>query len=369
MAETNITGGDPGAPAKPQLHPAASGHQDILYPFDTAPERGTGAAVEIEPGILWLRMPMGEKSASAVNVWALADADGWSLVDTGIQSPQTLAGWQNAFTAVLGGRPIHRILATHLHPDHCGMAGWIVEQTGAAFCMTRTEYLMLRVLINDLGRAAPPVASAFYHAAGWEKAEVERYRVRFGDFGKMVYQAPDCFQRMADGDTIVIGEDRWRVVVGAGHSPEHVCLYSHARGIFISGDQVLPRISSNISVHALEPEADPLSDWIAALRAIRARVPNSVLVLPGHGEPFRGLHARIDTLLDRHENALALLHQALAEPKRAVDVFDVLFRRPITAAVYGMATGESLAHLACLRTRGLATRMMDEARVAWWRAA
>ncbi|MBV8594552.1 MAG: MBL fold metallo-hydrolase, partial [Caulobacteraceae bacterium] len=235
--------------------------------------------------------------------------------------------------------------------------------------ISRLEFLMCRSLAADTGREAPPDALQFYKAAGWDDDALETYRARFGGFGRGLHALPDSFHRMTDGDEIQIGDHLWRVVVGSGHSPEHACLYCPELKLMISGDQVLPRISSNVSVFPTEPDGDPLSDWLASLARIKTRIPDDVLVLPAHNDPFHGLHARIDHLIAGHERGLTRLKGLLAEPKRAVDVFSVLFKRPIGGDLLGLATGESLAHLNCLIARGEAVRERDASGVDWYRAA
>ena len=177
---------------------------------------------------------------------------------------------------------------------------------------------------------------------------------------------PPVFTRLSDGDRIDIGGDAWRIIVGSGHSPEHVCLLRERDDLFISGDQLLPRISSNISVWPTEPLADPLKDWLESLQALKSRVPENAVVLPSHGEPFRGAHARLDALLRGHDVALKRLERTLAEPKRAVDVFPSLFGRAVGEGVLGMATGESIAHLNHLEAQGRIGRERDADGVDWW---
>jgi glyoxylase-like metal-dependent hydrolase (beta-lactamase superfamily II) len=223
------------------------------------------------------------------------------------------------------------------------------------------------MLVADTGREAPADGVRFYRAAGWDEAALEHYRARFGGFGKAVHALPDSYRRVQDGEDVAIGEVSWRAVVGRGHSPEHLCLYSPALKVLISGDQVLPRISSNVSVFPTEPDADPLREWLESLAQIRTRVNDDVLVLPSHNEPFYGLHARLAGLIEGHERRLERVHKELAEPKRAVDVFSALFRRPVSVEMLGMATGESIAHLNCLIGRGLAQREADSAGVLWYR--
>ena len=303
-----------------------------------------------------------------INVWAIADRGGWAIVDTGLKSPATIDAWQRAFTQTLDAAPVTRVLVTHMHPDHCGMAGWITERFKARLWMSRLEYLSCRLMAADTGRSAPADGIAFYHAAGWDEEALERYKAKFGSFGEMIYPLPASYQRLRDGDSVRLGAHEWRVVVGSGHSPEHACLYCAELKLLISGDQVLPRISSNVSVYPTEPEANPLDDWLNSLAAIQQRIPDDVLVLPAHNSPFKGLHARIDELIESHRTGLARLESALAVPRRAVDVFGALFARPINPGVLGMATGEAVAHLNYLWKSGRAIRELDGDGVWWWRA-
>jgi glyoxylase-like metal-dependent hydrolase (beta-lactamase superfamily II) len=338
----------------------------LTYPLQASPL--PGETVEIAPGVLWLRMPL-TGSLNHINVWALEDGAGWTLVDTGMQTPETAGAWQQAFTGSLAGRPVTRVICTHMHPDHIGMAGWLSRRFDCPLWTTRLEYLTCRTLVADTGREAPPDAIRFYHAAGWDAEALEHYKTRFGGFGKMVYTLPDSYRRVVDGAELSIGARNWRAVVGRGHSPEHLCLYCPELRLLISGDQVLPRITSNVSVFPTEPEADPLTEWLDSLAEIKTRVPDDVLVLPSHNDPFHGLHARLGQLIGGHERTLLRLQQELAMPKRAMDVFGLLFRRRVVGDLLVLATGESVAHLNCLMRRGLVIREMDGAGVAWYRAA
>ncbi len=338
----------------------------LTYPFEAGPK--SGEAIDIAPGVKWLRMPLGG-SLAFINVWAIRDGDGWAIVDTGIASPDTAQAWRAGIAGPLEGRPATRVFVTHMHPDHIGMAGWLTRKFQCRLWITRLEFLMCRSLAADSGREAPADALNFYKAAGWDEAALETYRSKFGGFGRGLHALPDSFQRMTDGDTVRIGDHDWRVVVGSGHSPEHACLWCPDLKLLISGDQVLPKISSNVAVFPTEPEADPLAEWMTSLRRIKTRVPDDVLVLPAHNDPFFGLHARIDHLVGGHERGLGRLRHLLAEPKRAVDVFHVLFRRKIDHGLLGLATGESLAHLNHLLATGEAVRQRDENGVDWYRAA
>jgi glyoxylase-like metal-dependent hydrolase (beta-lactamase superfamily II) len=338
---------------------------DLTYPMGSPPLPGESS--QIAPGVHWLRLslPMG---LDHINLWALEDEDGWTLVDTGMRTDETSASWQKVMSGLMGDRAVKRVICTHMHPDHIGMAGWLTRRFDCQCWITRLEYLTCRTLVADTGREAPADAIRFYKAAGWDDEAIERYKTRFGSFGKVVYTLPDSYRRISDGDEILIGGRTWRVVVGRGHSPEHACLYCPELRVLISGDQVLPKITSNVSVFPTEPEADPLTEWLESLAAIRLRIPDDVLVLPSHNEPFRGLHARIEQLIQGHEQALSRVKEALAAPKTAVDLFSILFRRRLTGELLSMATGESVAHLNCLIHRRQAVRETDSSGIARYRS-
>jgi len=338
----------------------------LTFPFADGPKIGGG--VEVTPDVVWMRMPLGG-SLAFINVWGLRDEGGWTLVDTGMQGPATTDAWRRAFAGPLQGKPIVRVIVTHMHPDHIGMAGFITRKFRCKLWITRDEYLMCRLLAADTGREVPEDGMEFYRAAGWDEAALENYATRFGGFGKALHALPDSYRRLVDGEVLTIGERKWIVVTGSGHSPEHACLWCPDQKLLISGDQVLPKITSNVSVFPTEPEGDPLDDWLTSLAKIKRIVPNDVLVLPAHNDPFYGLHERLDELIGFHERALKRLERRIGERKRAVDVFDVLFKRQINAQVLSMATGESLAHLNCLLRRGAAVRERDAAGVDWYRAS
>ncbi|SPE26092.1 Beta-lactamase domain protein [Burkholderiales bacterium] len=341
----------------------------LVYPFAAPPERGR--TIEVAPGVLWIRMPL-PFALNHINLWGIDDDHGWALVDTGLRTDETMLGWHEQFANAPDDRPLTRVFVTHMHPDHVGMAGWLTRKFRVRLWMTRLEYLSCRALVADTGREAPPDGTDFYRRAGWGASALETYQARFGNFGKSIHALPDSFRRLHDGEEVRIGAHTWRVVVGNGHSPEHACLYCPALKILISGDQVLPKISSNVSVYPTEPDADPMSDWYASLAKVKREVPDDVLVLPAHNECFRGLHARIEALQQGQDRAIGRLRQALAEPRRAVDVFGALFARDVAQTNVGllsMATGEAVACMNYLVHRGEASAEIDAEGVAWYRLA
>lgn len=344
---------------------APSSLRALSYPLGAAP--GPGEAVEVVPGVLWLRMNL-PLALNHINLWALEDGDGWTLVDAGMQTEEIVTAWQSLIAGPIGRRPVRRVICTHMHPDHIGMAGWLTRRFDCPLWISRLEYLTCRTLVADTGREAPPDAIRFYRAAGWDDESIERYKARFGTFGKMVYALPDSYRRIRGGEEILVGNRIWRVVIGHGHSPEHACLYCPELRLLISGDQVLPRITSNVSVFPTEPEADPLSDWLESLAAIRRQIPDDVLVLPSHNEPFQGLHTRVQQLIDGHEQALQRVRDALSERKMANQVFELLFKRRVGSELFTltMATGEAIAHLNCLISRGQLVRELDPAGLIWY---
>jgi glyoxylase-like metal-dependent hydrolase (beta-lactamase superfamily II) len=321
----------------------------------------------VAPGILWLRMPL-PFSLGHINLWLLEDDGGWTIVDTGVDIEESREVWRNTFAGAMQGRPLRRVLVTHLHPDHVGCAGWLTGQFDVPLWMSREEYFLCRILVADTGRETPREGDKFYAAAGFEPHQMAYYHKMFGMFGKYVAELPESYTRLKDGDTLNIGGRSWEIIVGRGHSPEHACLYCRQDNILISGDQLLPTISSNVSVYPTEPGADPLDDWLTSLNILKSRIAADVLVLPAHGKPFRGAHERLDALIAEHHDGLAKLEAACIEPRRAVDVFPALFKSRISEHNLIMATGESIAHLNYLVNNQRLTVERDANGVDWYRS-
>ena len=350
--------------------PEPTTHRGLTYPLGRHVP-AEGELIELAPGVGWARLPV-PGSLKHINVWALDDgepeAGGVALVDTGLNLPVAREAWEALFAGPLSGRAVTRIICTHFHPDHIGLAGWLCERFGVRLWMTRGEWLFARMLTIDVRDTPPAEAAAYQRAAGWSEERIAGEQAKgWGRFAAMVTPVPVSMVRIQDGERIRIGQRIWRVVTGNGHSPEHACLVDETGGLIIAGDQVLPRITSNVSLSLSEPEGDPLGDWLASIAKLKTLDPD-LFVLPSHGEPFTGLHTRLDALANGHHGRLDALHDHLAEPRRAVDCFRILFGRAIDDSVYGLATGEAMAHLRHLEVQGRAVREILDG-VHWYRAA
>lgn len=313
-------------------------HSAISYSQTTPPEAGSPLAVA--PGIEWLRMPL-PFALDHINLWLLEDGDAYTAVDTGIALDPVRTAWKS----VLAVRQLRRLLVTHFHPDHLGLAAWLQEQTGAPLWITQGEYLTAQMVKHQIGSYGIPAMCDFFRAHGLGEARIEALRERGNAYGKVVPAIPPIFHPLWEGEDVTIGGRAWRVIVGHGHAPEHASLYCAELGVLISGDMLLPRISTNISVFAGVPDADSLGWFLASLDRLR-ELPEDTLVLPSHGLPFRGLHFRVDQLHAHHADRCADLRQACAEPKTAAELIPVLFPREITDPHQTMfAMGEAIAHL------------------------
>lgn len=332
-----------------------TGKVELEYPWSEEESPTPGEVMEVADGIFWVRMPL-PYSLQWINLWLLRDSDGWVVIDTGVATEIAAEHWRNIFKNHLEGMPVKKVIVTHMHPDHVGLAGWMTRKFQCRLYMSRLEYITCRMLVADTGREAPEEGVSFYRAAGWNEDSLDRYKVKFGGFGRGVSRLPDSYVRLSEGDSMKIDGCTWDVMTGAGHSPEHVCLLNREKKIFISGDQLLPRISSNVSVHPTEPDADPLSEWIASCERLLVDLPDDVLVLPAHNVPFKNAKDRLKGLIRGHETLLKRLTTRLNEPKKVTDLFTAMFGRQIDEGALSLATGETLAHLNCLIHQGKVTK-------------
>lgn len=312
-----------------------------------------GGVAEVGPGVHWIRMPL-PYALDHVNLWLLEDGDGFTLVDTGHGDAATREGWESLVAAALGGRRVRRVLATHHHPDHLGLAGWMAERWGAEFLCTRAEWAEARALtLRTLGEAEG-LAKEFYQRAGVPATVLRPLLDCSRSYPDNVTPLPG-FREIADGDELTVGGRSWRVVVGRGHSPEHACLHAPDARLFISGDQVLPHITPNVSVWPRNPDDDPLAGFLASAEALRS-LPGDTTVLPAHGTPFLGLQQRCRELSEHHGMRLGAALGALDRTRTAFEVMALLFDRSLDAHQTTFALGEAIAHLNRLVSLGRVER-------------
>lgn len=327
------------------------------YPFE-APA-SDASVVEVAPGILWARMPM-PMALDHINVYLLRGADGWTLVDTGLNTAACRERWERIAATQLQGLPIVRLVCTHMHYDHAGLARWLCERFDIPLYMTHGEYFMMRALAEPVPDPLPQAQALFYQRAGLPQERLERMFQAMRKDPFMPPQ-PQSFQRLRGGDEIELGARTWRVVIGEGHSPEHACLYCAEDRILIAGDQLLPRISSNVLVTSIEPEANPLQLWFDSLGRLEQLAPDT-LVLPSHERVFRGLHPRTQELREHHQVQFDMLlaHLDAHGACTAFEAMLCLFPRLRSPVDDMLALGESIAHLSWLRYGGVLQRVLDE---------
>jgi glyoxylase-like metal-dependent hydrolase (beta-lactamase superfamily II) len=338
----------------------------IRYPWDAPPAEGE--AIEVAENVLWLRLPL-PMALDHVNIFALRDPDGWTLIDTGMASKRSRAIWQTLLDGPLAGAPIARVLLTHHHPDHVGLVGWFQSEHGAELLTTRTAWLMARMLTLDEQPLPTRESLQFYKRAGMD-AEIYEQRAaeRPFNFADMVAPMPLGFTRVRQDDVLHLGGRDWDVHIGHGHAPHHVTLWSRDDHLVIGGDQLLPSISPNIGIYPTEPEADPLAEWLESCDRFAGLAREAHLVLPGHKLPFTGLPTRMRQLIDNHHGALDRLMTHLAVPRTGGDCFSPLFKRQIGPREYGLALVEALAHLNHLHQQGRITRTLNDDGIHLWQA-
>ncbi len=313
--------------------------------------------IEVVRGVGWLRMPL-PFALDHINLWLLADGDGWAQVDCGYGDAPTRALWESHFATTLAGRPIKRVIATHYHPDHLGNAAWLTARFGAALTMPQAEFLTAHMVANGATGYAIDATCELFRAHGMTEEHVAALRARGNNYRRGVPELPASFRRLMADDDVHIGEHRWRAIGGYGHSPEHMALYCADLGVCISGDMLLPRISTNVAVWPVEPDGDPLARFLASL-ATFAALPSDTLILPSHGLPFFGAALRVEQLHAHHAARLAELEAAAHKPRTAADLLPVLFRRELDLQQRFFAMGEAIAHLNYLWHAGRFTRTID----------
>jgi glyoxylase-like metal-dependent hydrolase (beta-lactamase superfamily II) len=331
----------------------------IAYPHETSP--APGVAVSLAPGVEWLCMPL-PFALNHINTWLLADGDGFAAVDTGFAQDPIKDAWKSALT----GRRLTRTIVTHCHPDHLGLAAWLEQETGAGLWIAQGEYLAAHMMVEQIAGYRISAMVEFFRQHGLEQSRIDSLVERGNGYKRGVPEIPATYRRLFPDQRLRIGDHEWRTIVGHGHAPEHMSLYCAELGVLISGDMLLPRISTNISVMASTPLADPLGLFLASIDEYLS-LPADTLVLPSHGRPFRGLHARVDQLHAHHAQRCELLVQACRNtPKSAAELIPVLFDREIPDPHQTMfAMGEAIAHLNYLEHAGSMQRIEENGLVRY----
>lgn len=337
-------------------HPQSDPASPVDYVFgDRMPEPGSILAVA--PGVYWLRMPL-PFALDHINLWLLEDGDAWTLVDCGLNHRATIDLWEHFFTHTPEPRPITRLVVTHYHADHVGLAGWHSRRWSAALWMTEGEYLTALALYYETPGHHRGAMFDLFRSHGLSESRLEGMKAFSGAYRRLITELPHTFRRIMPDEELAIGGRLWRVIPGYGHAPEHASLYCPTLGVMIGGDMMLPRISTNVSVRPVEPEGNPLARFLESIDRFTA-LPADTLVLPSHGLPFRGMHGRIAQLQAHHAERLDELAAACTEPKSATDLVPVLFRRPLDDRGWYFAMGECIAHLNHLMHAGKLRRRSD----------
>lgn len=329
----------------------------IEYPTREVP--GGGRSVQIAPGVWWLRMDL-PFALDHINLWLLEDeVDGepaWTIVDAGLCNAATQANWEQVFASRIAGRPVRRVIVTHYHPDHAGNAGWLCRRFGVELWMTQAEYLTAHAVRDLAAGYSVDATLALFRANGVAGERHAAMSTRGNQYASQVAELPRTYRRMMEGERIATGARNWRVILGYGHAPEHASLYCEQTRTLISGDMLLPRISTNVSVWSIEPRGNPLRQFLDSIAHYR-ELPADTLVLPSHGLPFRGAHARVAQLEAHHAERLAELEAACATgPRSASELLEVLFTRKLDVHQMFFAMGETVAHLNYLHEAGRVTR-------------
>jgi glyoxylase-like metal-dependent hydrolase (beta-lactamase superfamily II) len=318
----------------------------IAFPHPDPP--ASGEVTELAPGVLWARFALPFR-LNHVNIYLIRDAAGWVAVDTGVADDDTRAAWDALLAGPMRGEGLSGLIVTHFHPDHVGLAGWLTARFGIPLHMPRTEFLFSAAITHQALGKNPD----FYERHGLSAEAVDRVTGKGHGYLRMTTGLPGHFNRLVHGGAITIGHRVFDVLTGGGHAPEQAMLHCAADKIFLSADQVLTRISPNISTESYEPDANPLGEFLDSLALLARTIPHDVLVLPGHHLPFTGLHVRIGELIAHHAGRCALIAQACrAAPRSAADLVPVVFERPLDPQQMSFAFHEVVAHVNYMRARG-----------------
>lgn len=338
---------------------------ELIYPFPKYP--ALGEALDIAPGVKWIRLKL-PFQLNHINIFLIEDDGGWMVLDTGLDTDDCRAGWDAALTGPLKGLTLSRMVVTHFHPDHVGLANWLHERFGLALTMPRTEYLFSVTARMGTGDMTGEAHRIFYHTHGLSREHTDAVLGRGHHYLSLTTGVPPSYNRVKDGDVLPVGGRDFQVLTAGGHAMEQAMLHRGADRLFFAADQVIARISPNVGVHPVEPDEDPLAEYLASLRLLRGTIDDDVLVMPGHGLPFYGLHTRVTELLTHHEQRCgAILDACRDKPLSVAELVPRLFDRALDAHQTGFAFGEVLAHVNYMLGRGELGLGDDAGGVKQWR--
>jgi glyoxylase-like metal-dependent hydrolase (beta-lactamase superfamily II) len=341
----------------PEIAPEVKANDALRYPWDAHP--GPDQVVDVMPGVKWLRLKLPFR-LNHVNIYLLADGDGWAMVDTGFGNDETIAAWTTLFDGALKGMKITRVIVTHAHPDHIGQAGWLVAKFDCPFHITQVEYL--QGVYHRTKRSEERMVSSrkFFLRHGMTEDITEQLLGRGQEYLQKTHPLPAAFTRLANGQTFQVGTRSFKVITGAGHASDQATFYCAKDKFYLSADQVLSKISPNVSVWAHEPDENALGAYLSSLAGIVAAIPDDVLVLPGHGVPFHGLHTRVKQLADHHEERCQMIAAACRDDARtSAELVPVVFHKhKLDAHQTGFAAGELIAHVNYMLAQGRLTQTL-----------
>src|ERR1700720_3641074 len=328
-----------------------SSAEALRYPWENHP--GPKEVVEVMPGVLWARLKLPFR-LNHVNIYLLADGDGWAMVDSGFGNEESIAAWTALFEGPLAHVKVTRLIVTHSHPDHVGLAGWIVERFNCPLYMSQVEYLQSVYHQNRGTEERRNARRLFSRRHGMDESLTDSLLSRGQDYLKRVSVLPPSYRRISHGDEISIGTRRFKVITGGGHALDQVMLYCAADKLFLSADQVLSKISPNVSVWAVEPNQNSLGEYLASLASLTTTLPYDLIVLPGHGVPFYGLKTRIKQLADHHgDRGRRVAEACREEPKKSKELVRAGFPKQVRDPPQrGFAAGELIAHVNYMLVEG-----------------
>lgn len=320
----------------------------LNYPFPEASLEGV--PLEIAKGVHWCRhgLPF---ALDHINTWLVEGQSGSVIIDTGIHDETTQNNWRTILATKKLSSNIEKIVVTHFHPDHIGNASWLSGEMRASVWMTHSEFITAHALIARVKNQTTESVGELFRQHGLPETQIDSVSAKGDHYEKLVPSIPESFRRIRDNDELDLGGTTWTAMIGTGHSPEHLSLFNPQQNLLISGDMLLPKITTNVAVWPHSPDGNPLEEFLLSIRRYLS-LPESTLVLPSHGLPFVGIKSRVKELLAHHEDRLGKVLSSCKEPKTAFDILPTLFDRKLDAYQMFFAMGEAIAHLNYLMWEG-----------------